>query len=687
MKLTVVQLKIGEKMKSRNRKNLGKVPGINAVPITLDPATIDGLVDPVNYPGLISRAKADEPFLNIDIPTSTWVPVPTNPARADVLDIYLDDKGNFESGHVSSETVFFPGAVPASYSVRIPQRLLTEGAHHFSYVITTSGAVGSEAGSAQVPLVIDRTAPYDSFPYVPPRLTLPAGWPGNVTEAYLASFDAAGGIPFGIPDYASEGADPGDEWELLYEGSSQVIARGSVFPDEVVRFTRDMAEAADGPRKLKYRLVDRAGNVSDLSFELPITVSLAPAPMLGVAGVRDALSLVGAGDRLIDRADTAKSSGMFVIIPTYDADRLADEFFVHLTTTHGTQELGPFPLGGSPLPYDFHVAYATLAALYGTSIGPINLSVEYSVRRHGTLYRVPTASNIELDLAEGGPDYPEKPDPVNTNLLPPVLTGAGSGKTNELDEDDNGLDANVVVELWSDLPPPSARDFTLHLKYMNDLVDSKPVVAATAMPGDEINMKVPWPYIQRHANNTIPLYYEIEIAGTQNRALSPSQPINVNANVISFLKPSVEGALAELPGPPLIPGEIRCGALRAPLRQARVQIPPHPLLQQGMIITVNWTGCSDDDGAVPIPATVGTFPYGPISFAEAQLGFTVAVGPYDTYIKPINRANHSMGSVVISYTVPILNPSPVTSAEAILLVRGVVAGPGYCDGSPWPGTP
>lgn len=676
-------------MKSMNRKALDEEPRNNPVPITLDPATIDGLVDATNYPGLITRDKADAPFLEVQIPTSTWIPVPTNPARQDVLDIYLDDKGNFETGHVSSETVFFPGAVPGSYSVRIPQRLLTEGAHHFSYRITNGGAVGSEAGSPQVPLIIDRTAPYDSYPYDPPRLTLPAGWPGTITEAYLASFDAAGGIPFGIPDYTSEGADTGDQCEMFYEGSSQVIAKGPVFPDRVVRFTRALAEVADGPRKLKYRLVDVAGNVSALSFELPITVSLAPAPTLGAAGVRDALSLAGAGDRLIDRADTAKSSGIFLIIPTYDADRSADEFFAHLTTIHGTRDLGPFPLGGSPLPYDFHVAYANLAALYGTSIGPINLAVEYSVRRHGALYRVPTASNIELDLAEGGPDYPEKPDPVNTNLLRPVLTGAGSGKTNELDEDDKGLDADVSVELWPTLPPPSAQDFIIHLKYMNDTVDSKAVSAATASPGDKIPMKVSWPYIQRHSNNMIPLSYEIEIAGTHNRALSPSQLIDVKANVISFLKPTVEGALAEIDKPPapVVPGEIRCGALLAPLRQARVQIPPHPLLEQGMIITVNWAGCSDDDGTVQIPETVDTFPYGPITFAEAQLGFTVPVGPYDTYIKPINRDSHSRGSVVISYTVPIINASPVSSAEAILLVRGVVTGPAYCDASPWPGTP
>ncbi|WLG59374.1 hypothetical protein PSH77_12835 [Pseudomonas extremorientalis] len=673
-------------MKNINRNLKKPTLSVTPVPIALDDPLIDGLVDEANYPGLISRDASDAPFLQIDIPLSTWVPTPMNPARADVLDLHFDDIGNFESGLVVSEPVFFSTPLPMFYSTRIPRRLLTEGLHHVSYKITSGGPGGNPSGSRQLPLVVDRTAPYDSVPYVPRALTLPAGWPGSLTETFLASHDAGGGVPFGIPDYAAEGADSSDFWRLSYAGSNVIIAQGPVFPDRVVRYSRALAEAAEGPRKLEYRLVDVAGNVSDASFELPISVALTPAPVLTACGVRDAVSVTGVGDRLIDRPDTAKSFGMLVIIPTYAADRTADEFIVHLTTTHGTRDVGPLPLGGAPLPFDFHVGYSVLAALYGTSIGPISLTVEYTVRRHGVPHKVPTATVINLDLFEGGPDYPEKPDPINTNLLLPVLTGKGSGKTNELDDTDNGLDADVVVELWSDPPLPSARDFTIHLYYMHELVDSRSVVAATAMPGDEISMRVPWPYIQRHSNATIPLHYQIEVAGTNNRATSGPQSINVNANIIALQKPTVLGALPEVPGTPPLPGEIRCGALLAPQRFARVAVPPDPeLMKRGMIITVYWTACSDDDGTMPIASATDTFPYGPLTPQEEQLGFTVPIGPYDTYIKPINKANHSMGSVVIKYNVPIIGTGPTDSPEALYLVRGVSAGPVYCDGTPWPG--
>ncbi|KAA0941186.1 MULTISPECIES: hypothetical protein [unclassified Pseudomonas] len=671
-------------MKNINRTKIKSGANIQAVPITLDDPVIDGLVDDVNYPGLIFRDKADAIFLEVNIPTSSWVPTPTNPGRPDVLDTYLDDIGDFQSGLILSEPVFFPGIIPASYATRVPRRLLTEGNHHFSYKITSGGPGGNESGSPQVPLVIDRTAPYDSIPDGPRMLTLPAGWPGSLTEVFMASHDAAGGVPFGIPDYAAEGADPGDRWRL-FDGESDVpVAEGPAFPDRVVRYSRALAEVSDGSKKLQYRLVDVAGNISERSFELPISIALNPAPTLAPAGVRDAVSLTGIGDRLIDRADTAVSSGMFVIIPDYDEDRAIDQFHVRLTTTHGIRELGPYPLGGSQLPYNFHVDFPTLLVLYGTSTGKLNLAVEYAVNRHEVLNWVPTATNIELELEVGGPTNPHDPDPINITLLLPVLTGRGSGKVNELDEDDNGLDADVEVTLWSATPLPSARAFDIVLYYMNEQVDRQPVDPTTAMPGDTVAMTVPWPYIQRHSNGLIPLRYEIAVASTHNRTSSPPQDINVNANVTAFLAPSVTGALPAVPGTPPLPGEIRCGALLVPARNARVFVPPHPLLTQGMIVTVNWTGCSDDAGAMPIAGATGTFPYGPISFQEAQIGFTVSVGPYATYIKPINLANHSRGSVHITYTVPIIGPSPVVSAEAVLLVRGVVAGPAYCDGSPWP---
>ncbi|QJI29286.1 hypothetical protein HKK55_11345 [Pseudomonas sp. ADAK18] len=664
-------------MRKINAKTTKKNVGALTVPIVLPAPSVTGLVDPVVYPGLVSREVADKEFLEIEI--LVWSPASTIAGRPDVLDVHLDDVGDFQSGRISSEPVFFTPPIPTTYTVRVLRRFLTEGDHHVSYrVIQFSG---NDSGSFQAPLIIDRTAPYDSIPNGPRRLTLPAGWPGSLTRAFL---DAnPGGVPFGIPAYADEGAHPGDQWRLYNGDSNEHIAQGSVFPDMTVLYTAALAEVADGPKKLVYRLVDVAGNISDPSFELPISVALNPAPVLGPAGVRDAISLIGVGDRLIDRADTAVSSGMFVIIPSFEADRTSDKLHVRLTTTHGVREIGPYDLGGSPLPYNFHVPFQRLVELYASSTGKINLRVEYAVERHGVLFWVPTATNVELELEVGGPVNPWEPDLVNPNLPLPVLTGSGSGLENELDERDANMDAGVVVPLWSASPLPSAQPFDIVLYYQNEQVDRKSVDPSTAMPGDEIPMTLAWPYIRKHSNNLNSLRYEIAIASTHNRVSSPTQDINVNANVIAFLAPDVVGALPEIPG--IARGEIVCNTLQGPDREVHVFVPPHELLEVGMIIRVNWTGCSDNEGAVPIATATGTFNFGPLTFQQTQVGFNVPVRPYGTYVKPINVADFNMGSVHITYTVSLTGvPTPIDSAEAILLVRGVRPGLVYCDGTSWP---
>lgn len=655
---------------------------VNADPIEiiLPAPEIVGLVDPVAHPGLISRAVADQEFLEVRV--ALWIPTPTSAVLADTLDVHIDDIEDFQSGRIISEPVFFTPPFPTHYIVRIARRFLTEGEHHISYRVIQ--LTGNDSGSLRAPLIIDRTAPYDSVPDGPRRLTLPAGWPGSITQPYM---DAnPGGIPFGIPDYVAEGAKPGDRWLLFTENSdsAEPVAEGPVFPDMQVRFTQALANLGDGLKKLVYRLVDAAGNRSEPSFELPITVSLNPAPTLGQAGVRDAISLIGVGDRLIDRADTAASSGMFVIIPSYvDADRTADAFSVRLTTANGVREIGPYPLGGSPFPYNFHIDFPTLVALYGTSTGAINLRVEYAVGRHGVLHWVPAPTDIELELEVGGPINPWEPDLVNPNLPLPVLTGRGSGLTNELNELDAEMDADVVVRLWSAMPLPSAQPFDIDLYYMNELVDSVSVNNVGAMPGDEIPMVVPWPYIRRHSNNLIPLRYDIRLASTHNRVSSPNQTINVTANVISLRAPEVVDASPAVPG--VVPGQIGCRAVPAPNRILQVSVPPSEHFEQGMIVNLDWVGCSDDDGAVPIPGATGTFAFGPLNFQQTQVGFNVPVGPYDTYVKPINQASFSMGSAKISYRISIIGiPTPVESAEVIYWVRGVIPGPAYCDGSPWP---
>ncbi|QJI37515.1 hypothetical protein [Pseudomonas sp. ADAK13] len=640
-----------------------------SVPITLLPAVPAGLVNPALYPGLLTRAAVDR---NLELQVPSWVPVPSVLLPADV-DEYVDDVGNFESGYIRNTRVFdatpFVGVVPVA--------LLTQGTHTYSYKVTTTGGTNI-AGSAAVTFIVDRLAPYDTAGIAPFPLTTPAGWPGALTEAFLAA--SGDEVEFPIPDYDAYGAAPGDTWELSLSLNGPVVATGDVFPDLAVKVTRALAQAHEGLSTLYYKFRDASGNISRLSLGLPITIALRPAPVLASPGIVDALTLTGAGDRLIDLPDTAKSSGMFVIIPSYDADRAQDNFYVRLTTLVGTQEIGPLALNGHPLPFNFHVGFATLLALYGASTGAIALEVGYSVDRGGVRHPVPVPSTISLDLDKAGPVNPDAPDLVNPRLPRPELTGATSGLNNQLDASDALQDAPVIVTLWSDPPLPDTKPFDIVLFYGGEEVDRVTVNHLTANPGDDIDMNVAWPFIAKHSNGRIPLHYELATPGTNNRDVSPTQPITVAANVISFNAPSIVNSVTIAPGITLI----GCTAMPAPTYIAQIRVPPHPLMTAGMIIRVNWNAYSDNAGTSHLPAVSTVFTYGPLTATETVSGFNVPVAPYDTRVKPINAANPSEGAVRITYSVPVPGPSPVDSAEAYVIVNAVVAGPAYCDGSPWP---
>src|ERR1700756_5764729 len=146
---------------------------ILAVPVTLPPATPIGFVNPVLYPGLLSRDAVDR---NLELQVPGWVPVPSTLIPADV-DEYVDDVGNFESGYIRNTRVFdgtpFVGVIPLS--------LLTQGTHTYSYKVTSTFGTNI-AGSAPVTFIVDRLAPYQTAGIAPFSLTTPVGWPGSLTE-------------------------------------------------------------------------------------------------------------------------------------------------------------------------------------------------------------------------------------------------------------------------------------------------------------------------------------------------------------------------------------------------------------------------------------------------------------------------------------------------------------------------
>ncbi|AZF52689.1 hypothetical protein C4J85_2204 [Pseudomonas sp. R4-34-07] len=641
------------------------------VPISLPAAVPRGYVDNTLYPGLLTRAAVDQDLL-LDIPA--WLPVPS-PADPATRDNYIDDTGNFESGYIGQDVHRTAGP----YVARIAEIELTEGTHSYSYKVTNTFGTNI-SGSNTVTFIVDRTGPYQTAGIAPRPLSMPVGHSGPLDAKYFA--DNGNEARFPIPNYDAFDAQLGDTWELLEGPFGDVVASGPVFPDEVVVLTLDQAKKWEGARSLYYRLRDASGNPSILpSLGLSVVIAIMPAPVLQTPGVRLALSLTGVGDRLIDRMDAAAASGMDVIIPNYVPDRSKDNLYVRLTTLHGNQQVGPIPLGSTALPYNFPVDYPVLRILYGSSNGPIALTVEYAVERGGVFTWVLTAAVIELYLFAPGPVNPAEPDLNNPNLPAPVLTGPVSALPNALDPRDAQQDAPVAVTLWSAAPLPSAGPFTIELYYGGERVDSVAVDNTTANPGDVIPMHVPWPFISRQGNGVgIPLQYRIVTTTSINANYSLVQGIDVSANVITFQQPSVVGAITTPTGQVII----GCSAVPQPSDTLMVFVPPHPLITEGMVIPLEWMAFSDDAGLTPISAASDTFTH-TVNSSEVVTGFRVAVRPGSTFIKPINAASLSAGSVRIKYLVPIAGPSPVSSIETLALVRTYLSGstPTYCDGTTW----
>ncbi|WP_339456560.1 hypothetical protein [Pseudomonas sp. EA_65y_Pfl1_P120] len=657
---------------------------ITAVPITLAAAVPQGYVDNTLYPGLLTREAVDASKLLLDVPT--WFP-PSSVTNPSTRDDHIDDIGDFQSGRFRSEELIAAGP----YVAEIPQNRLTQGTHTYKYAVLRRipGGGINKSGSATTTFIVNRIAPFDSAGIRPFPLLLPAGHSGPLTKAY---FDANGGVAkLRIQDYDAQGAHIGDKWELLDGPNGSVVATGNVFPDEVVLLTEAQAALWEGAKDIYYQLRTIEGNVSGVSLGLPVSIAIRPAPILKSPGVKFAVNLVGSGDHLLDLDDTEAGSGALIIIPNYDTDRVRDNIYIRLTTAHGTRQIGPLPVGSTVLPGEFPVDYPVLEFLYGTaSFGPIAMSVSYAAERGGVFYWIATADEVtvELDLSDAGPVNPDRPTRPNRNLLRPILTGAGSGLTNQLDGRDKGLDAPVKIPLWTVAPLPSARAFTIHLYYSGERVAVIPVDNLNLPPSGVIDTRVPWPSIAKYGNsmagNPLPLHYELVTTGTSNRNVSPAQGIDVAANVISFDAPTVEGA-AVAGGVTII----ACNAVKNVTQTGgyvEVNVPPSSSFALGMIIPVSWQAHSNDAGNMPIAAASGIFNHTITTTSEIAFGFKVRIQTGAMYIKPIYDYMTDMGSVRIKYSVPIVGTTPVDSAETLALVRTYLSGstPTYCDGSLWP---
>ena len=657
-------------------------PQLNALP----DGSYEGQVS--GFPGLINRNTALKETMEFLIPR--WDDFSTDPSFPDTVSVWmwpLDDPRPADP--FTTFTVSSPPATGVPVNIALARR--PPGVHLLLYSVFVDN-VGNTSESLSQPLIVDLAGPYYSHVGPFPAPLPPADLPTPATLAYFQGLPNETAL-FSVPDYVANGRADGDYVLLYYNNSDTpyLPTAGSSDPKWVlpVNLTIPLPLSVvqgseDGLRSLRYELYDAAGNPARLSSQFVFDVGLFPAPTNFKAPTVD---LAVPGDQLIDRNDAAQLSGAIIRIPAYDNFLRGidgDVLSVTLTTSLGSRTLPDVPLGSNAFPVQVHADYPTLLQIYGATEGELEMTVSYVVKRRSVSHNALLTAMTNLDLFVVGPTNPDEPSLINPNLNPAVVRGEDAtgveGADNELTPEHANRRANVHITLWDTPPTPDASPFTIYLYYEGVLADTLFVPSGTA--SQEVTLHIPWNIIADHSNGTKRVHYTIGSTGTSNRQYSPTTPVEVTANIISLLAPTIRNLVGSGNG------IVNCTSFVPALGNIVVHVKPSEHFTLNMIVRVHWRGYRDDMGADEVTAVYGFKDSPPLTQAMLNGGFEVVLEDYFTRFKPIQptRANRTDGSARVHYTI-MLHGELVTSSEATPLVRGHLVGGTngtFCDGLPVP---
>ncbi len=640
------------------------------------------------FPGLITKSVALSEDMMVMIPRPN--DFSTNPLEPDTYTLWVQP--NDKADWVNPIIVPAANVSATGLEINVVRGRRPVGINKLKYRIKVFD-IGNDTESNPQLLIIDLEAPYESWVGTIPAPIPPADLPDSVDADYFLSKPNETAI-FTFPDYVGQGKAPGDRALLYFANSDEPYLPVPGDPNPFWTIPADLSlplplsvvqAHPDALHSLRYVIVDAAGNESRLSGAFNLDVSLFPKPGNFKAPTID---LAVPGDGLINRADVAALNGAIVRIPQYDnVLRASDMLSITLTTSLGSISLPDFPVGSAIFPVPVHVDYATLVALYGATVGLLQLTVSYAVKRRSVSYPAGLTATTDLDLFVVGPT-PDGPDPINTKLNPVRvigvrLDGSEGPDDNQLTPAHASRDAIARIRLWDEPPTPDARDFTIKLFYNGKVVDTRLITGGVA--NEEVDMRIPWADIFDGKNGTKLAYYTIESAGTSNTQQAPLTPVDVTAIVISLDRPVVRNLTGT--------GFINCDSFRPvgpPPGDLIVFIPPSNEFQIGMVVTLNSQGYSDDAGTSTVAAAVGMRTRTILTESDRNLGFEMNLGPYADIFKTIqpNSAARLTGSMKLWYTIPFAG-SPLKSDEALHRARGHKASapgtPGtFCDGTPVP---
>lgn len=535
------------------------------------------------------------------------------------------------------QTLVVPPGTAFPLELNIPRDAYLQGRLLLTYEVENwqSNPMFSEP----LAILVDTLPPYDEgYPKV---LELAVD---TITDAWLEQNNDV--VMATLPDYPDR-AD-GDTAYFFWvkevpehpDDVPPALAPIDVNQSREIAITREVLErVGNGKCYALYALVDKAGNISRLSYYVVASVALGDLPEN-----LEPPRVLSAEDGVLDRMDAYQ--GVFVQIPAFDNPMNGDLIYVWW----GDTPLPPYPLGPTPaFPLSIPVPWATLKANYdfADTEGNQPLTVSYQVARVPLIFPdEPLAIEIVVNLKVAGPENPDEPAPVNPELAPLVVRGQ-SGLDNQLTPDDAGQDATAHITLYDNV---IAGD-RIWVYWQGERVSEPYVVEDGQAPGDEVEVAIPWALIEQSGNDPqLPVHYRISDEAGINFQESPPTSVAVRVVVISFPPPGFpDGAMEN--------GELflNCSSIRKVGEEHGmfVHVPPDgKYLKAGVEVVMVWrvTEYLGDD-TVAVAELTETIP---LSVQQEVNGIDWFVHPYAEHILPAYSDTTSQyGQAHVQYKVMV----------------------------------
>ncbi len=588
------------------------------------PPEVPGVVDALDGT-LDKNALAADLEVNIE----RWADLPGSVGEYDSLQLEMavvDDAGGVGDFEPVGQSYEYDADNNGDFpvTVTVPKRfLIPDGGRQLKYVVVRYN--GNKLRSPIVPLIIDSVPPWGDTE--PKEVTLPDV---PVTDAYFTVHPE--GIEVTLPPYDDQ--QPSDRYALYYGADVPTVPD---FPDPVsagllplertLLIPKDtITELGDGHFFVVYVLVDKANNISRLSYVNSVDVNLGALP----SALQDPVVPLAIGSP-VDLKDAQQ--GVNVEIEQFDNYRRSDKIEVTWGNTLPFTE----EIGSRSFPLTIEVPRDRLREAYGDANDVVKTSVSYRVLRHCVPYG-PKSIEVEVDFSVIGPVRPNPdpnwPDPVNQELLAPVIKGAVSNQDNKLTRADAGESASLTFALYENARDGEAVDF-----YWNGTLVTEATYTVDTNAGPNITVEIPWSYILAAGNKPdLPVYYTIRKSvneGNEQQSLTAL----IDANAVTVVP---EAAVFQR----LFKDTwLNCDSLWEdpdnPSGDPAFKVFVKPLakyLPNGGKVTMVWTALGGRQDDTEIESAKKTEEV-TLSTSQAEGGFEWEIKPYETHILPIYDPN------------------------------------------------